>query len=236
MRLVSRSTGALGAATEPFARRGRDGSRRLVTEIFARGGITVGGTEPWDLRVHDDCFFDCVLAEGTLGLGESYMDGWWDCDALDELVHRALRFELDRYTGSLRDVALALRAKLTNLQAVHRATIVAEAHYDLGNDFFEGMLGPTMVYSCAYWRSARDLDAAQEAKLDLVCRSSTSGQGTALLDVGCGWGSFARLAAVRYGCDGDRRDHLGRAALLCRGALQGPPGRHPPAPTTARTR
>src|SRR6185437_10857899 len=111
MKLVSRSTGALGAATEPFARRGRAGSRRLVTEIFARGGITVGGTEPWDLRVHDDRFHDRVLAEGTLGLGESYMDGWWDCDALDELVHRALRFELDRYTGSLRDVALALRAK-----------------------------------------------------------------------------------------------------------------------------
>jgi cyclopropane-fatty-acyl-phospholipid synthase len=73
-------------------------------------------------------------------------------------------------------------------------------HYDVGNDFYELVLGPSMVYSCAVWESPdTGLDAAQEAKLDLVCRKLGLTEGDRLLDVGCGWGSLAIHAAQRYG-------------------------------------
>jgi cyclopropane-fatty-acyl-phospholipid synthase len=73
-------------------------------------------------------------------------------------------------------------------------------HYDVGNDFYELVLGPSMVYSCAVWESPdTGLDAAQEAKLDLVCRKLGLTEGSRLLDVGCGWGSMAIHAAQRYG-------------------------------------
>jgi cyclopropane-fatty-acyl-phospholipid synthase len=73
-------------------------------------------------------------------------------------------------------------------------------HYDVGNDFYELVLGPSMVYSCAVWASPETgLDAAQEAKLDLVCRKLGLAPGSRLLDIGCGWGSMAIHAAQRYG-------------------------------------
>jgi cyclopropane-fatty-acyl-phospholipid synthase len=83
----------------------------------------------------------------------------------------------------------------------HRRDAAAISHhYDVGNDFYELVLGPSMVYSCAVWASPdTGLDAAQEAKLDLVCRKLGLTEGDRLLDVGCGWGSLAIHAAQRYG-------------------------------------
>ncbi|WP_431679686.1 class I SAM-dependent methyltransferase [Kitasatospora sp. KL5] len=73
-------------------------------------------------------------------------------------------------------------------------------HYDVGNDFYRLVLGPTMVYSCAYWTpGAKSLEAAQEAKLDLICRKLGLRPGMRLLDVGCGWGSLLIHAARHYG-------------------------------------
>ena len=74
----------------------------------------------------------------------------------------------------------------------------ARAHYDIGNDLYERMLDKRMIYSCGYWREATDLDSAQEAKLDLICRKLGLERGMRLLDIGCGWGGFAQFAAERY--------------------------------------
>jgi len=92
-------------------------------------------------------------------------------------------------------------ARVWNLQSVARAGQVAEAHYDLGNELFEAMLGPSMVYSCACFREATDLDAAQVAKMDLICRKLELRPGERLLDVGCGFGSLLLHAAQRFGCE-----------------------------------
>jgi cyclopropane-fatty-acyl-phospholipid synthase len=162
--------------------------------------VRVGGDRPWDLRVHNPAFFRRVLAGGTLAAGETYVAGWWDCDALDEMATRVLRASLDkRLRHSPRWYALVLAAVLTNSQSRARAFEVGEWHYDLGNDFYAAMLDPRMVYTCAYWQNARTLNEAQEAKLDLICRKLSLQRGQHVLDIGCGWGGFAAFAAERYG-------------------------------------
>ena len=194
-----------GSATEHVSVRTtarRSGiARRTIEEILSPAGVTINGNAPWDVRVHDERFFARVLAKGTLGLGESYVDGWWDCDRLDELVCRGVRQNLDHRILDWRNQLFLMLMRLRNLQTLTRAKQVAERHYDLGNHFFSQMLGPTMNYSCAYWRGAENLDAAQEMKMDLIARKLQLRPGDRLLDIGCGWGSMARFAAERYGCE-----------------------------------
>src|SRR5262249_7046757 len=139
------------------------GAKRLIRELFRGAGIEIGGSQPWDVRVQDDRFYERALAQGNLGLGESYMEGRWDCGRLDELVCRLLKHGVGRRARRhWATVALSARAKLTNMQTVDRATKVALQHYDLGNDFFSHMLDSRMIYSCAYWKDAKDLEQAQK--------------------------------------------------------------------------
>lgn len=173
----------------------------LGRELLAQAGITVGGDAPWDLQVHDERLWPRILREGNLGLGEAYMDGWWDSPALDQFFDRVLRARLDR---EVRDnwvfLAQAVRARLFNSQAV-RPFEVAERHYDIGNDLYEAMLDRRMAYTCGYWKDAADLDGAQEAKLELVCHKLGLRPGMRVLELGCGWGSFAAYAAERHGVE-----------------------------------
>jgi cyclopropane-fatty-acyl-phospholipid synthase len=92
-----------------------------------------------------------------------------------------------------------LQSKLMNMQAPSRAFEVGEQHYDLGNDLYRAMLDKRLNYTCAYWKNAANLDEAQEAKLDLVCRKIGLKPGMHVLELGCGWGSFAKYAAEKYG-------------------------------------
>jgi len=175
--------------------------QRVLGDLFAEGDIRLDGRRPWDIRVKNSRFYPRVLAHGTLGLGEAYMDGWWDCEALDELCFRALRMKLTRHVPiNLRTLVAAGTSLLLNLQTCRRARAVGERHYDLGNDFFEAMLGPTMQYSCAYFQGTNDLTTAQRLKMDLICCKLGLGPRMRLLDIGCGWGSLAKYAAENYGC------------------------------------
>jgi cyclopropane-fatty-acyl-phospholipid synthase len=153
--------------------------------------------------VHDESFFDRVLAQGTLGLGESYMDGLWDCDALDEMTARTLAAGGERVVGRNWRTALhALRARLLNLQSRRRAGQVARRHYDIDDGLYMSFLDPYNQYTCAYFKDAAadDLDAAQEAKMDLICRKLRLRPGDRVLDIGCGWGGLARWMHERHGC------------------------------------
>jgi cyclopropane-fatty-acyl-phospholipid synthase len=140
-----------------------------------------------------------MALHGSLGFGESYMAGYWDCDAIDELTERLFRSELTADPLSVRVLAHRAMALLRNLQTRARASEVAEKHYDLGNDLFEAMLDRRMVYTCGYWRDAKDLESAQEAKLDLICKKLDLRPGMRLLDIGCGFGSLMKFASERYG-------------------------------------
>jgi len=100
-----------------------------------------------------------------LGLGESYMAGWWDCDALDQLTDRVLRANLGKKVkGNWKVMWPVLMSKLFNLQKSSRASQVGEQHYDLGNDLYQAMLDKRMNYTCGYWKDAKNLDEAQEAR------------------------------------------------------------------------
>ncbi|MGX5817239.1 cyclopropane fatty acyl phospholipid synthase [Chitinophaga lutea] len=162
--------------------------------------IGVEGKHPWDIRVQSDAFYPLAWAKGSLGLGESYMAGWWDCDHLDEFFSRLLRFDLDAAVRKNTAFKLQLLfARLFNFQKVSDAFTNGQHHYDIGNDLFRLMLDRRMTYTCAFWEQAPTLDEAQEAKLDLTCRKLHLRPGMRVLDIGCGWGSFARFAAEKYG-------------------------------------
>lgn len=163
-------------------------------------GVTIGGKMPWDPQVHDKRFFERVITQGSLGLGESYMDGWWDCEQIDGLISRVLQQDIKaKLRIDLKLMADVALTRILNYQSVGRAFHIGEAHYDLGNDLYRAMLDKRMTYSCGYWNTANDLDGAQEAKLELVCRKLGLKQGDRVLDIGCGWGSFAGYAAEKYG-------------------------------------
>lgn len=175
--------------------------RRYVERMIEPADIRLDGGRAWDVRIHDERTFRRVLTSGTLGLGESYMDGWWDCDAIDQLVHRARMLGIDRKLSSPVKWAMAVEAKVRNLQSPRRAFEVGERHYDIGNDLYERMLDRRMIYSCGYWRDADDLDEAQEAKLMLVANKLGLEAGMRVLDIGCGWGGAAQFFAERFACE-----------------------------------
>jgi cyclopropane-fatty-acyl-phospholipid synthase len=171
---------------------------RLRTLLEA-SSISINGNRPWDIKVHDQRFFRKVLLHGNLGLGESYMDGWWDCDDLDELFFRILSSHIDSRMFVLRKTLDALNSTVRNLQTQARAFTVGKEHYDTGNDLFGAMLDSRMMYSCAYWPNAKNLDEAQENKLRLIFDKLRLEPGMRVLDIGCGWGGAARFAAEKYG-------------------------------------
>jgi cyclopropane-fatty-acyl-phospholipid synthase len=177
----------------------RDAFRLRVERLLATADVRIDGDRSWDIRVSNDRFYRRVLLEGSLGAGEAYMEGWWDCPSLDEFFARIFRVQADNHVRSRTWFLGALRAALCNLQKPSRAFTVGRHHYDIGNALYRCMLGERMIYSCGYWERAATLDEAQEAKLDLVCRKLGLRQGMRVLDVGCGWGGAARFAAERYG-------------------------------------
>ncbi len=186
------------ASLEIDARPRYDRLQRRMRALFGECGIDVDGPNAWDLQVHNDDFYARVLAGGSLGLGESYMDGWWDVRDLDGFFYRLLSARLDERMHQWRDFFAWARAALFNLQRRGRAFQVGERHYDLGNDFYEAMLDRRMIYSCAYWKDAHTLDEAQEAKLSLTLGKLGLKRAQRVLDVGCGWGGALRFAVENF--------------------------------------
>jgi cyclopropane-fatty-acyl-phospholipid synthase len=170
-----------------------------VAALLSLAGIAVNGDNPWDIKVNHDNFYGRVLTTGSLGLGESYMDGWWECRQLDEFFYRLLSADIDsRVRKNWTLLSGMLRARIFNLQSKGRAFQIGKRHYDIGNDLFIDMLDKRMAYSCGYWRDAGNLDEAQEHKLDLICRKLGLQPGMKVLDIGCGWGSLVKYAAEKY--------------------------------------
>ncbi len=176
----------------------------IVRELFELADIQINGTRnaPGDITVHDPRFYERTLRDASVGFGESYMEEWWETDALDTTIDKIMRANLkQKIQGSWKLKALTVKAVLLNLQAKTRSGASVEAHYDIGNDLYTRMLDERMVYTCAYYGSgAKTLQEAQNAKLDLVARKVGLQPGMRVLDLGCGWGGMASWAAEKYGC------------------------------------
>lgn len=169
--------------------------------LLAPADIRLNGSRPWDMRIIESGCAARILAGGSLALGESYMDGHWSAYRLDMFFDRLLSLRLSQQVREPGHIWSLLRSILVNPQCLRRSRKVAELHYDLGNKFYQAMLDPYMQYTCGYWRRARTLAEAQEAKLDLVCRKLHLKKGERVLELGCGWGGFARFAAEHYGVE-----------------------------------
>jgi cyclopropane-fatty-acyl-phospholipid synthase len=175
-------------------------AQEIISTALAEADIAINGPRPWDMQVHDQRVYQRLLSDSALGLGESYMDGWWDCPALDEMVNRILRAKLDaKIIGNWKITLYVLQTRLFNRQKKSRASQVGERHYDLGNDLYQAMLDSRLNYTCAYWQNAKTLDEAQENKLELICKKIGLKPGMTVLELGCGWGSFGQYAAEKYG-------------------------------------
>ncbi len=174
---------------------------RHIHQLLDLAAITVNGPKPWDIHIHDDRFYARVLAGGSRALGETYMDGWWDCERLDAFFARVLKANLDTKVRARTWLWAALKARAMNMQTVGRTRRDIRRHYDLGNHLYRCMLDKRMIYSCGYWSGADSLDQAQENKLELVARKLCLQKGMRVLDIGCGWGGAARYLAERHGVE-----------------------------------
>jgi cyclopropane-fatty-acyl-phospholipid synthase len=187
--LLARALGRLeGGALEVTL---PDGSRRRF-----------GAGAPVALEIHDRAFFRRLATRGKLGVGESYTAGEWDTPDLPGLFELLLR-NADatgiRHGGVRR--LLELRPRTGRRNGLRRARRNIAYHYDLGNELFELMLDETMTYSCAIFEHAgQSLADAQRAKYRRLCEALELGADDHVLEIGCGWGGFARFAAETTGC------------------------------------
>lgn len=180
----------------------KESSKQTVKKLLKLADVEVDGRRAFDIKVNDERAYDSVLRQGSLGLGESYMDGWWDAKQVDQFICRVLSANLRDKAKITPSMAVNFAAGyVMNRQSVKRARRNAAHHYNIGNDLYELMLDKRMIYSCGYWKDAKTLDEAQTAKLDLICRKLHLKKGMKLLDIGCGWGGFAEYAAKEYGVE-----------------------------------
>jgi cyclopropane-fatty-acyl-phospholipid synthase len=171
-----------------------------VLQLLASADIQVNGHRPWDLVVHDERFYSRILRAGSVGLGDSYLDGWWDCQDLGGFFCRVLRNGLSSRSWPFwRRLPAVIAGLLVNAQSTSRSRLVAEKHYDLGNKLYQSMLDSRLVYTSACWRDKLTLDEAQEQKLRIVCEALGLQPGMRLLDIGCGWGSLVKFATQNFG-------------------------------------
>jgi len=176
-------------------------AKQKIQQLLSLADIKVNGPDPWDLQVHDERFYQRALSHASVGLGESYMDGWWDVSDLQEFFYRIHRADLGKHIRSLELIWLGVKSALFNLQKKSESKQVARQHYDIGNDLYHAMLDKNMQYTCAYWKDAKTLDEAQESKLHLICRKLHLKPGMRVLELGGGFCGLARFMAKEYGCE-----------------------------------
>ena len=181
--------------------------KKKAISILNMAGIELNGGNPWDIQVHNEKLYERTFKRGSLAFGEAYMDGWWSVERLDLFFEKIFAKNLDEMIKPSAILPYVIKAFILNLQKGKRTFKVAEVHYDIGNDLYSLMLDKTMAYTCAYWdgfnnlSKANTLSEAQENKLDMICQKIGLKKGDKILDIGCGWGSFIRYAAQKYGAE-----------------------------------
>ena len=174
-------------------------AKNIFEKLLNSADIKINGKRPWDILVYNQKVFERVSYGGSLAIGESFVDRWWDCEKLDQLFARIFESNLnEKLKYRIPFWSSLIMSKKTTLMNKKKSYEVAKIHYDLGNKLFFSMLDKRLNYSCGYWENTDSLDEAQENKLDLICRKLNLKPEMEVLDIGCGWGSFAKFAAERY--------------------------------------
>lgn len=179
-----------------------DKDKKVIESLLDIAGITINGPRDYDIQIHNPDFYGRILKQGVLGLGESYMDGWWDCPKLDIFFSKVIAADLEKHITKDLNTMLRVASKhIINDGRKSKAFNIGEKHYDIGNDLYRAMLDKRLTYTCGYFQDTNNLDKAQEAKLDLICKKIGVKKGQTVLDIGSGWGSFIKYAAEKYGAE-----------------------------------
>jgi len=178
--------------------------KNRIEGILNEIGVTINGNKPYDLKINNKQFLTKMMlsASPSIDAGEAYMNGDWDCEQLEELFFRICKSEMDSELYSkFGSFFYTLKNSIINQQSPSKSHEVAKKHYNLGNRFYELMLGKSMAYTCSYWKNAHSLDEAQFDKYDLICKKLYLKPGEKVLELGCGWGGLAKYMAEKYGCE-----------------------------------
>ena len=161
------------------------------------------------LTIRDQRTYDRIITFASLGFGEAYMDGWWDeaDDNLVELIGLFYRNRVYSRASQKLTIPLVLNILTQRLKTVplliQNSRKNVQYHYDLGNDFYQLFLDPTLTYSCGYQlHQTDDLETMQRQKYEVICRKLALKPGESLIDIGCGWGGMLIYAAQNYGVSG----------------------------------
>ena len=180
--------------------------KAIVTRFFKRAGIECDGSDPGDPQIRDPRFYRRVLFGGSVGLGDSYMEGWWECERIDLFIEKLLRSGVSDGVPRFDDWVLKLVSRIVDRQDRVRSLRVAKEHYDNSPEFYVGVLGEKakyIFYTCAFWKDPNEsLEEAQLNKADMLCQKAGLKPGMTILDIGCGWGGFLAYAADTYGTEG----------------------------------
>ncbi len=176
------------------------GYKGIVQKLLDGAGISINGSKSYDIQVHDERLYKRIVLKGSLGLGEAYMDGWWDVKQLDEFFYRLLKYKIDEKVKTWVKFLSNIKSILFNMQDKVRSKLVVKKHYDIGNDLYMSFLDPYNQYTCGYFEDTDDLNEAQEKKLALICKKLELSAKDKVLDIGCGWGGFMKYAAEKIGC------------------------------------
>lgn len=174
-------------------------AKKTLSQLFKTAGIEINGEAPADVKIYDEDVYTIFLSGNSIAIGESFMNKQWDCTDLAGFLTKLLQQKLQIKKNLISDPKLFLRMIISNLQVGKKAYEVGEQHYDLGNDLYSAMLDRRMVYTSGIYEGAYDLDSAQEIKLERICQKLKLKRGQRILDIGCGWGSFMKYAAQKYG-------------------------------------
>jgi cyclopropane-fatty-acyl-phospholipid synthase len=196
-------------------------AKDTINKLLLGAEIQVNGPNDFDPQVFNENLYRRVLKGGSLALGESYMEGWWDAKSLDKFFYKIFSSQLNKvFALSWSSIFSNLKSLLFNFQKGSRSFIIGEKHYDIGNDLYKAMLGKTLAYSCGYWKKSNNLDEAQEAKFNLICKKIGLKKGDEILDIGCGWGSFLKFASENYGIRGVgitvSKEQIAMAQKICK--------------------
>ncbi len=179
----------------------RSDYQRIVENLLLLADIKINGNRSHDIQVHDGRFYKRFLKNARLGLGESYMDGWWDCENLEEMFMKLFTSDIAHKQDikNLKFYITALKAKLFPQGSIKRSKNIGPNHYDHGNTLYRYMLGEHMQYVTGYWDSgAKTLDESQYDRMELSAKKLKLKPGMTVLDIGCGFGNFAKHLATHY--------------------------------------
>lgn len=181
----------------------KNNSKDTVKKLLAKCDIQINGSNPQDIIVHDDKFYNMILL-GELGLGESYMLKYWTSkDLYKTLFLLSKNYDnISHLDFNFNDFMNIISSYLFNNQTIEKALVDVQSHYDIGNDLFTRMLDRNMQYTCAFFQDTKDLNIAQEQKMNLIGQKLNLKPGDILLDIGCGWGYLINYLSKKYDVKG----------------------------------